>query len=792
MKNILFILLLISIQQLIYAQRLTLTGLVTSQQSKHPVPYCSVQIEGKNAGTITDDIGGFTITIQDSCYLLVTRIGFNLHRIKINKETQVPLIIVLEPKEFSLQDIEIIGRTQNPVGTSLISSKQVKQLAGTFKDIMRAIPLIPGVSNNNEANARFNVRGGTYDENLITINGCRTYSPYHLKLIAASSSISVFNLDMTNQINFIAGGFSANYGNALSAVMDIKYETGQPMRTTGLADVSLMDLSLFLKGPFNKKLSYMLGFKRSNLAYFAELLDISSIKNFYYYDLQGNFNYQLNTKNKLDFTFIYSYDRLKPTILNEEFSFNNWWEIGGVVEQAKRFNTNNKNADGFANSKLATLHWNRKSDHFKLDNTFSFYSEKEDGLSSAFSESSVQFNNHPEWMFLSVSAATDSFNYVISTYNWKTDVTYFLSEKLLLNGGFLLENELFNQYRATNEQMTTSQNISYYPDTLVTIVHANLLSNDTINYELNEYKAGTYLRMNLMPIKNVFIDLGARVDYYSYNQNLNISPRFSFRYNLPYNFVFKGATGLFSQTPFLPSMSYFDVDTIRPDNQKAIHYILGLEKEIGKHTLIKVESYYKDYLSILPAMLSSKGSVYYTDTEPTEGYARGVDLTFSTKIKWLSFALSYSLAEAKEKYQVTDSTEIYCPRYSDQRHRFSLQMSTEFGRDWELVVKYFYGSGYAYTPAVIEYNEEFNMDMWIPGDKNSAHYPAYSRLDIALYKAFKLRNRYDLKAYVEVINVLNKKNVLSYTYTYNANAEPVIEANSLFPLIPSLGISFKF
>lgn len=791
MRKILLIL-LISIHQLTCAQNLKITGQITDQLSMHPIPYCNVQVEGKPTGTISDDKGNFEVLVQDSCYLLVARIGFEMERIKINNTTQFPLSITLEPKEYNLQDIQILGHTQNPVGTSLLSSKEVKQLAGTFKDIMRAIPLIPGVSNNNEANARFNVRGGTYDENLITINGCRTYSPYHLKLIAASSSISVFNLDMTSQINFIAGGFSANYGNALSAVMDIKYDTQNPEKTTGLVDVSLMDMSLFLMGAINKKLSYMLGFKRSNLAYFAELLDISALKNFYYYDLQGNINYQINSHNKLNFTFIYSYDKLRPTTVDEEYTFNDWSNIRGVIEQSEKLRLNKKHADGSADSKLATLHWNKRKGRFNLDNTFSFYSENENSLANASDNYYANFINHKEWFMSTESITNDSTKYIIENYSWKTDATFSFSENLMFNGGFSIENESFRQYSARNEQRTTSQNISYYPDTLITMVPEFLLDTDTLSYELNEYKAGAYLRANLMPFKNVFIDAGARVDYYTYNQNLDISPRFSIRYNLPFKFVLKGATGLFTQTPFLPSMSYFNVDTIRPDNQKAIHYIVGCEKEIGRNTMLRVETYYKDYLAILPAMQSSKGSLYYTDTELTSGYSKGIDFTFNTKIKWLSIGLSYSLAEAKEKYQNTDNTTIYCPRYSDQRHSISLQLTSEFGHNWEVVTKYFYGSGYAYTPAVPGYNEMYDMDIWKSGERNSSHYPAYSRLDVALYKTFRIRNIYNLKAYIEIINVLNKQNVLSYNYTYNTNAKPVMEANTLFPIIPSLGVNFKF
>jgi len=792
MKKLFLILFAIFTQQITCSQELEIKGLVTNQQSKRPVPYCSVQIEGSQIGTTTDDLGNFEITINDSCYLLIRRIGFGMQEIKVNSKTEIPLKVFLKPEEYRLQDIEISANKETPVGTSLISAKQVKQLSGISKDIMRVMQLVPGVNNNNEANAQFNVRGGTFDENLVTINGCRTYSPFHLKIISSSASISVFNLDMTKQINFIAGGYSANYGDALSAVMDIKYRHGNMKNISGTVDLSLMDGGFLVEGPIKEKFTYMLGFKRSNIAYFAELINNPALKDFYFYDLQGNFNYKINNKNALDFTFIHAYDKLKPTNVYENYSYDAWMRIWGTMEQAKNEKTSNGNGKAKSNSNLAIFNWKRDGNKLKLYNSISLYNESEEENSQTKKIINNDILNHPEWIYYTQTEEADSSVYTINAHSWKTNANYSLSENLMLNGGFLIKQESFNQYLAYSEQRVVSENITYFPDTLITSIPQSKLNNDTISYKLEEYKAGAYLRVNLMPFKNIFIDAGARLDYYTFNENLDISPRIAFRYNLPFGIVFKGATGLFTQTPFLPSMSYFNIDNIRPNNQKALHYILSLEKKVGKQTIIRLEAYYKDYLEILPASLSSTGRLYYNGTEPIDGYARGIDLSISTKIKSFSFSLNYSLMEAKESYYDPDSLKVYCSRYSDQTHTLSALFSVQIGRTWEFVSKYFYGSGYAYTPYYPEFEEDFGMELWTPGDKNSEHYPAYSRLDISLYKTFKIKDKFDLKVYIEVINALDKQNVQSYKYTYNSDAVPVREADYLFPMIPSLGLSFKF
>ncbi|MDF1547502.1 MAG: TonB-dependent receptor plug domain-containing protein, partial [Bacteroidales bacterium] len=739
-----------------------------------------------------DDLGNFEITIHDSCYLLIRRIGFGIRRIKVNSITENPLNISLEPEEYRLQDIEISGIRETPIGTSLISSKQVKQLTGISKDIMRVIQLVPGVNNNNEANARFNVRGGTFDENLVTINGCRTYSPFHLKIISSSASISVFNLNMVKQINFIAGGYSANYGDALSAVMDIKYRNGNSKKISGVVDLSLMDGSFLMEGPIKEKFTYLLGFKKSNIAYFAELINNPDLKDFYFYDLQGNFNYKINKKNALDFTYIFAFDKLNPTNVYENYSYDAWMRLWGVMEQTKKEKINKGNGNGKNISNLTSINWNRDDNRLKLNNSISYYHESEDLNTKEEGAMYSKILNHPEWIYTTQTNDSDSSVYQIDMYSWKSDANFPILENLMLNAGFLVEQESFNQYQAYSEQRTVSENITYFPDTSIISIPYSELKNDTLTYSLEEYKVSAYIRINLMPLKNIFIDAGARIDYYTFNQNLDISPRIAFRYNLPFGLVFKGATGLFTQTPFLPSLNYYNIDTIRPNNQKGLHYILGLEKKMGKQTLIRLEAYYKDYLQILPATLGSTGRLYYNGTKPTDGYAKGVDLSIATNFESFSFSLNYSLMEAKESYINQDSLKVYCSRYSDQTHTFSGLFSIQLGKTWEFVAKYFYGSGYAYTPKYPQFNEDYGMELWVSGDKNSAHYPAYSRLDVSLYKTFRIKNKYDLKVYLEIINALNKQNVQSYKYTYNSDAEPVKEVDYLFPMIPSLGLSFKF
>ena len=78
--------------------------------------------------------------------------------------------------------------------------------------------MLPGVTADNELSAKFNVRGGNVDENLVLINGTEVYEPYHVKE-ASNASIGIFDVDMIKKMDLITGGFSARYGDRMSSVV---------------------------------------------------------------------------------------------------------------------------------------------------------------------------------------------------------------------------------------------------------------------------------------------------------------------------------------------------------------------------------------------------------------------------------------------------------------------------------------------------------------------------------------------------------------------------------------------
>ena len=79
-----------------------------------------------------------------------------------------------------------------------------------------------GVVSTNELSQQYSVRGGSYDENSVYVNGIEIFRP-QLVRSAQQEGLSFVNLDMVESVEFSSGGFAAEMGDKMSSVLDIRY-----------------------------------------------------------------------------------------------------------------------------------------------------------------------------------------------------------------------------------------------------------------------------------------------------------------------------------------------------------------------------------------------------------------------------------------------------------------------------------------------------------------------------------------------------------------------------------------
>jgi outer membrane receptor protein involved in Fe transport len=287
------------------------------------------------------------------------------------------------------------------------------------------------------------------------------------------------------------------------------------------------------------------------------------------------------------------------------------------------------------------------------------------------------------------------------------------------------------------------------------------------------WKGGAYVQDTWQMMIPFYLTGGLRYDFDWVIASSRVSPRFSLKYEVTPLTHIRGAWGHYYQVP-AEATEIEGGESL--DHEKAIHYVLGVEREFRSDVRGWVEVYRKDYTSLLTVdslrQFSNDGS----------GFAQGVEVFLQKEGNPSAWA-SYSLSEAKRR-EYLDGEESYFDY--DQRYLLSLVSSYSHGR-WDFQMKWRYASGKPYTPIVEAVPDSAG---WIPidGERNSARNPAYHRLDLKVDTGFHI-GHLKCGAYVEFLNLYNRQNVMGYTYSEDYSTK---EPYYGLPLIPSVGLSVEF
>lgn len=185
--------------------------------------------------TKTDDSGYYQILLdtQKELELIYTHKNYQASKVLLPSNTSevVEINILLLAANETLSEIIISKNYENRNGTIVIAPELIRQIPGANAGVENLLKLLPGVNSNNELSTQYSVRGGSYDENLVYVNGIEVYRPFLIRS-GQQEGLSFVNSDMVENITFSAGGFQTKYGDKLSSVLDITYRTPQRFQTS--------------------------------------------------------------------------------------------------------------------------------------------------------------------------------------------------------------------------------------------------------------------------------------------------------------------------------------------------------------------------------------------------------------------------------------------------------------------------------------------------------------------------------------------------------------------------------
>ena len=267
-------------------------GVVRDIVTEASIENATVNIVGTTLNAQTNASGEFSFESVPvgRLELSVSSVGFTNKVIKelllaTNKELIVN--VGMEVAENSLKEVTVTAASPNLSGakTSIqaITVEQVLRFPATFFDPARLAFSFPGVANTNDQGNGMSIRGNNPRGLQWRLEGMEIVNPNHTanagtfsdQATSNAGGVIMVSAQMMGDMNFLTGAFPAEYGNALSGVMDMRLRKGNNKEFEHTAQVGLLGIDLASEGPLNREKgsSYLLNYRYS----FTGLLALGGI-----------------------------------------------------------------------------------------------------------------------------------------------------------------------------------------------------------------------------------------------------------------------------------------------------------------------------------------------------------------------------------------------------------------------------------------------------------------------------------------------------------------------------------
>lgn len=204
-----------------------IAGKVTDAKDKSPLIGATVKVDGTNLGAVTDESGEFTILNVDVGEYSVTAsyIGYDPVtvpgvRISADLTSRVDFSLNLQGGAIVTDEIVITGKRNaiSPDQSGKIIGQEFIDNSG-LRGIENIASTTAGVVQDERGTA-INIRGGRNNETAVIVDGVLTTNPLD------GTSNSYVSNNVLEEMSVLTGGFSAEYGNVLSGVINVTTKGG--------------------------------------------------------------------------------------------------------------------------------------------------------------------------------------------------------------------------------------------------------------------------------------------------------------------------------------------------------------------------------------------------------------------------------------------------------------------------------------------------------------------------------------------------------------------------------------
>lgn len=734
-----------------------ISGTVRDAATLSPIVGATVMLAGTGTGTMTDASGSYRIedvpagsySVAASCVGYsplavtdaivrpdrITDVDFDL-RVSASGNTTITVMPDYFPEASSSSS-----------GLSSLSGEQVRRAPGSAGDVVRVITSLPSVVKFDDQYNGLAVRGGNPSETGFYIDGIEMANINHFpRQGTTGGGLGMVNVDLLENVTFMAGGFPSRYGGRLSSVMELSLREGAREGFEGQLDFSMSGIGGIAEGSLDGgRGSWLACARHSWIDLLVDIADIPTVAS--YSDFAAKVVYDLSPGNTLSFVSAGAVDHSDYTRDqawddgNPDYGVTDSWNAtaGGSLRMLWG------GGNGYTTTSLSVQGINYGGDY---------------GRTSTGSKLAQQ--NSVERSLRLMSAST-----------W------------LAGGGVSIG------FGAEGEYSFDTFDNWFAPDTSFT---GEPLPGLDLETEMEEMDCGLFAEVSVPLLPGLTATAGSRMD--RSGDGCDLSPRGSLRCGITDRTAVMASGGVYRQD--LPSDLVARGGVFAElEAPSAVHCVLGFSHLIQDETRLTVELYDKEY-SDLPydptqpgfAILDGLGSeqnLYSFDTLATGGEARSLGVELLVEKKLVSGVYGI-LAGSWSAARYRNPGEPWRDRIYDNRFTFTAEGGYKPSRSWEFSARWVYAGGRPYTPLDLEASALYNRTILDEGRINAERLPAFHSLNIRADRRFAFEGS-NLVAYASLWNVYARRNIATVFWN---EVEHCRDEILQWGLMPVLGLEYEF
>ncbi|WP_208728447.1 TonB-dependent receptor [Chitinophaga alhagiae] len=768
----------------------TIKGKVVDKESQAPLPNASITVlnQPEVRGAITDNNGRFSLKVPVGRQVLqCSFLGYQKYTtadVLVISGKETFLTIELQEAAENMQTVTIHANEGAPralnsmatVSTHTLSAEDAARFAGGYNDPARMVTAFAGVTSGGSGRNNMIVRGNSPKGILWKLEGIEIPSPNHFSQGQGDGGgiFSIIEADALSNFDFFTSAFPAEYGNALSGILDLNLRKGNTDKMEYGLQLGMIGTQASIEGPLSKhkKSSFLFNYRYGNLQ-FLDKLNLVSLGENSKPPVFQDFNLHVHL----------------PTQKAGDLSV---FAIGGISKTGRSPGRNtsggsmgigNESNDETENHQMGVVGI-KHMQTFANKKTYLRSVVSASWLSDRYENTVLEQDNQ--------HILTDSSRFSYPTVRFSTMLNHKFSAGSVIRAGVNYNHFFYSIYGKRNNRNTG-------PD-----IYADQSGNTS--------SAEGFLQWKYRLAKNLEINTGLHATLFFLNNSNAIEPRFGAKWRTGRNAAISYGFGMHSRIEpislYLYKMTGADGSITQPNLDlgltKAVHHVLGYEWAPAKNLRFKLEAYYQ-YLYDVPVKDDSTSTFSILNTmrgiadsayaNKGKGYNKGIELTMDR-----SFSDNYYLI-----FSGTVFDSKYVPGNGKKYNTYfntGWQVNGLAGKDFKvgrskqnllsLNAKAVVHGGFRYSQAQMATNSSGMPYLYyLPEDTYAGQTDKFMQLDAGI--KFRKNNRhYSWILSLDVQNLTNRENVLQRDfYIVNGGAMRAEDETDL-GIIPILNLKVEF